>query len=237
MFATASQPTHTLSDVSRIPSNYTPSHSLTSSSFLQAIIEGLIDGIIITTVEGDVVRLNDRARHICNRLIDDRSVNQSSNTHLSDAHSSDTYSSDPIKEVDQPLLPEPIWQVCKALIESGELFPNHRVIPEAEVLLDDSTRVRVRSQWFDMETHSTSTQHQHSHLLITLEDREQSLHHVAATDIIKYGLTPREGEVWQLRLLGNSYDEIADKLYISRNTVGKHIKNIFAKRRMVELDD
>ena len=42
-------------------------------------------------------------------------------------------------------------------------------------------------------------------------------------------LSPRECEVLQLVADGCSYAEIATRLYISRNTVGTHIKHIYDK--------
>lgn len=48
-----------------------------------------------------------------------------------------------------------------------------------------------------------------------------------------YGLTSREAEVWLLRQANYSCREIAAELYISLNTVKKHMKNIHAKREKV----
>ncbi len=48
-------------------------------------------------------------------------------------------------------------------------------------------------------------------------------------DVQKYGLTSREAAVWFFRQSNYSYKEIANKLFISVNTVKKHMKNIYAK--------
>jgi DNA-binding CsgD family transcriptional regulator len=66
--------------------------------------------------------------------------------------------------------------------------------------------------------------------LVTIEDRQQSTHNAALTDVKKYGLTPREAEIWLLRRANYSYKEIADRLFITLNTVKKHMKNIYAKQ-------
>lgn len=42
-------------------------------------------------------------------------------------------------------------------------------------------------------------------------------------------LTPREMEVLKALSQGNSYQEIADILFISHETVKKHLKNIYRK--------
>ncbi|MFT4604799.1 MAG: DNA-binding NarL/FixJ family response regulator [Rhodothermales bacterium] len=50
-------------------------------------------------------------------------------------------------------------------------------------------------------------------------------------------LTPREREVLQLVVDGQSNDKIADALYISKQTVETHRKNIFAKTAAGSLVD
>ena len=47
--------------------------------------------------------------------------------------------------------------------------------------------------------------------------------------IEKYGLTPREAEVMELISTGIRNEEIANKMFVSKNTVKYHIKNIFIK--------
>jgi DNA-binding CsgD family transcriptional regulator len=69
-------------------------------------------------------------------------------------------------------------------------------------------------------------------LLITLEDRLQSIRQSAKGEGQRYRLTPRELEVWLRYRADYSYKAIAAELYISHNTVKKHMKNIHAKRQM-----
>ncbi len=45
----------------------------------------------------------------------------------------------------------------------------------------------------------------------------------------KIKLSPREKEVLNLLSKGNSYDSIADQLFISKNTIKFHLKNIYIK--------
>jgi DNA-binding CsgD family transcriptional regulator len=47
----------------------------------------------------------------------------------------------------------------------------------------------------------------------------------------KINLTKRESEVLQLLAKGMTRDEIANRLYISAETVKMHIKNIYRKLR------
>jgi Bacterial regulatory proteins, luxR family len=122
-------------------------------------------------------------------------------------------------------IPQEIWRVCQSLIESRELFPNQKIILESEIVKSDSVAFRVRARWLKLE------HIKHPCLLVTLEDRYQSLQTIVTTDVHKYGLTPREAEVWLLYRANYSYKEIADELFITLNTVKKHMKNIHAKRK------
>jgi DNA-binding CsgD family transcriptional regulator len=53
----------------------------------------------------------------------------------------------------------------------------------------------------------------------------------AIADAKPYNLTPRETEVWSLKQTNYTYKQIAATLYISVNTVKKHIKNIYFKQQ------
>lgn len=128
-------------------------------------------------------------------------------------------------------LPEPepatatwVRQLCQSLSESRHRFPHERAIPELELTSRSGTTIRVRAQWLAPQTHSDQ------HVLLTLENRSQSFHNLAVADAQKYGLTARETEVWELRRAGFSYRDIATKLYITHNTVKRHVKNILAKQ-------
>lgn len=113
-------------------------------------------------------------------------------------------------------LPKELWQIAQQLLVGDSTSPfllDDRLVPDI--------RVRVqRWQWGDR-----------AFLLFILEDRQQTLQQQAIADRQKYQFTDREAEVWQLRQQQLSYPEIAEKLYISVNTVKKHIKNINAKRQ------
>ncbi len=125
-----------------------------------------------------------------------------------------------------PVPPE-IWRVCQALIESRSLYHNQPVIIESEITTDKLTWLRIRTQWLKLG------EIQHPCLLVILEDRYQSVQHLALAEVDKYGLTPREAEVWLLRRRQYAVKEIAIELLISLNTVKKHLKNIHAKRETV----
>jgi DNA-binding CsgD family transcriptional regulator len=175
-----------------------PHHS-EPPSLLQAIIEGFVDGVLILTEEGDWIHANDCARRICNQL---------------------SQSTSQINSV-----PQPIWHICESLIDSRKLFPDQRMIIEAELDTDNSRVFRVRVRWLHLDGS------EQPYLLVTVEDRNQSAKNAALTEAHKYGLTPREAEVWLLRRANYSYKEIAAKLYITLNTVKKHMKSVYAKQQ------
>lgn len=121
-------------------------------------------------------------------------------------------------------VPQAIWRVCQSLIESRQLYPNPSVMIESEIQTDKSRTFRIRVQWVELQ------EIPHSCLLVILEDRYQSLQSLVFAEIEKYGLTPREAEVWLLYRANYSRKEIAAELFISIDTVKKHLKNIKTKQ-------
>lgn len=126
-------------------------------------------------------------------------------------------------------IPEEIWQVCQSLVDSQSLYPNQPVIIESEVRTHQLMALRIRARWLNLDTFSDPC------LLVILEDRYQSMQRTVIAESKQYGLTPREAEVWLLRRLDYTFQAIADQLFISLNTVKKHMRNIRAKQEMASL--
>lgn len=122
-------------------------------------------------------------------------------------------------------VPQEIWRVCESLIDSRELFPGQKIIIESEINTNDLAVFRIRVRWLKLE------ESEHPYLLVTMEDRHQSTQNTVIVDAKKYGFTPREAQIWLLRRTNHSYKEIAGQLYITLNTVKKHMKNIYAKQQ------
>ncbi|MGA7935747.1 MAG: LuxR C-terminal-related transcriptional regulator [Kovacikia sp.] len=173
-----------------------------NSILLQSVLESLLDGILILTHQGNQIYENDAARRICQRL--------------SHGNPGTDIASD---------VPKEIWQACEALIESRTLFPDRSIVIESEITLSRTEVFRLRVRWLSLEDT------QHPYLVVLLEDYCQSLQSRAIAEGHQYGLTPRQSEVWLLHRIGYSYQEIANELYISHNTVKKHIKDIYAKQQ------
>ena len=117
-------------------------------------------------------------------------------------------------------LPAEFWQLCQSALRNQNV---HNVGIDADIILPELGAVRVRVQ--------NIYQDDPPYFLIVLEDRQQTMRNKALSDAALYGLTERETEVWQMRLRGLAYKEISTTLWISVDTVKKHVKNILAKQR------
>ncbi|NEO59749.1 MAG: helix-turn-helix transcriptional regulator [Moorea sp. SIO4G2] len=124
------------------------------------------------------------------------------------------------------VVPQEIWRVCQALKDSDEFYPHQSVIIDSEITTSNSTTFRIRARWLNLRIS------EQPYILVTLEDQRQSIHSIALAEVHKYGLTAREAEVWLLRRVNYSYKEIATELFVTLNTVKKHMKNIRAKQQM-----
>ncbi len=129
------------------------------------------------------------------------------------------------KETNTNTIPEEIWRVCQSLIESRELFPGEKIIIESDIETAQTLKLRIRARWLQLDASN------HNLLLVTIEDYNQSSQSIAIADAKKYHLTDREAQIWQLRRDNLSYQQIANQLYITINTVKKHLKNIYAKQQ------
>ncbi|EKQ71020.1 response regulator containing a CheY-like receiver domain and an HTH DNA-binding domain [Leptolyngbyaceae cyanobacterium JSC-12] len=164
--------------------------------FLQAILEGFVDGILVLTHQRQVLYANITAHRLCHRLAG------TSVEHV----------------------PSEIWQVCEALIESHDLNPEKLFVIESEVECEEMT-LRVRVQWLTLDGIECPC------LLVRLQDQNQAVQMLAIAEAQNWRLTQRETQVWILRRSGLSRKRIAANLYISEDTVKKHLGNIKAKRQ------
>jgi DNA-binding CsgD family transcriptional regulator len=169
------------------------------SSLLQGIIEGLADGVLVLTTQGEWVYANEHGRRLCHQL------------------SQGTSASDSISQA--------IVRTCEIWRDCHASFSPAKMVVDQEIRVNKSISFRMRVQWLVLEESAQP------YLLVTLEDQNQSRKMQAIADAKKYGLTRREAEVWSLHQSRFSYKEIATKLYITPNTVKKHMKNIYAKQQ------
>jgi DNA-binding NarL/FixJ family response regulator len=122
-------------------------------------------------------------------------------------------------------VPQEIEHICQYLIHSRSLFPNQHWLTESEVFIDQTTPLHIQARWLKLETV------EQPYLLLTLEDRYQTLKNISIEEAERYGLTPREKEVWILHRANCTYKQIATELCVTPNTVKKHMRSIHIKRR------
>ena len=115
-----------------------------------------------------------------------------------------------------------IWSICELLKSKVD----RDLILESDLTIAE-IHYRVRVQWLNSIEEAEDTR-----LIVRFENQQHSMRCAAIFDAQCFGLTPRESEVWELRNQGRSRREIADQLYISIDTVKKHLTNIQIKRRI-----
>ncbi len=169
------------------------------ANFLQEVIEGLEDGILILSQTGEVIHANASAHRLLCQL----------------NHGN----------FNQNFVPPVIWNLCESLLSSRYLFSDKLIILSDEIVVNKSNIFRVRVRLLDLDGFEVPC------LLVTIENQYESLKSLAITEVKKFDLTPREAEIWFLYRNNYSYKEIATKLYITINTVKKHMKNIHNKRQ------
>ncbi|MDY6896692.1 MAG: LuxR C-terminal-related transcriptional regulator [Cyanobacteriota bacterium] len=127
-------------------------------------------------------------------------------------------------KLNENFVPSVIWNRCKSLIQNQSKCENSTIWSE-DIVVNHSLIFRLRVRHFNLELSETPL------LLITIENRYESLKNAALSEAYIYHLTQRETEIWSLYRATSSYKQIADKLFITVNTVKKHIKNIRAKQQ------
>lgn len=178
------------------------------TTLLLAAIESFTVGLVIVAQNGTILHKNRRAQ----ALLED------------------------MPWASPKMVPETLWHACQTLMENqdegSELFPaDYTLVLEDEISTSHGP-LHMRAQWFDWDNSANQSS---DCFLITLENRQQSLTAVANQEAQRYGLTTRETDVWCLKRMGHSYKKIAAALYISENTVKKHLKNIYSKKEQSTL--
>ncbi|MEO1404176.1 MAG: LuxR C-terminal-related transcriptional regulator [Cyanobacteria bacterium J06635_1] len=114
-------------------------------------------------------------------------------------------------------------RLCKAVVDGARTYPDQTVVVESELSDCEAGAIRIRVRWLRLSAYANPL------ILMSVEDQKQSMKAKALSEASKYELTRREAEVWSLRHYNFSYQEIAARLFISVNTVKKHLKNIRIK--------
>ncbi|MEB3357085.1 MAG: LuxR C-terminal-related transcriptional regulator [Synechococcales bacterium] len=122
-------------------------------------------------------------------------------------------------------LPDEIWHICQSLVQSRHLFPDQNWLIEFDIFTNAATTLHIRSRWLNIDGLERPC------LLLIVEDRQQAIANIVLEEADRYGLTPREKEVCLLQHSGYTYKQIATKLGITPNTVKKHVRSIYAKKK------
>jgi DNA-binding CsgD family transcriptional regulator len=155
------------------------------------ILEGLLDAVLISNIQGEVLYSNLCAQKLCRQLN--------------------------LKQLNHHAL----WSLCELLQSQS----NRDLILESELMIAEN-QYRIRVQWLNV-----SEEAKDDRLIIRIENQRHSMQCAAIFEAECFGLTQREAEVWELRKQDRSRREIADQLYISIDTVKKHLANIQIKRQ------
>ena len=204
-----------------LPSPVTTSESLFSTTdaitvdYLAIVFETFLDrifasqGFMLLDQTGSLVQSSPTARSLCRawQKVAEIQVCQLGSRHQDMA------------------LPADIQKLALSLIEGRQLFPELKFQLQDTVLLQENTRINIQAEWIILESQRSS------YILVTLENLTEVAHQRALFDAYQYHFTQREIEVWELHLQGLSYRQIAQALFISVNTVKRHMKSIHSKRK------
>ncbi|XWK86978.1 MAG: LuxR C-terminal-related transcriptional regulator [Phormidium sp.] len=187
-------------------------NAVTNASFnfpWMALAESLREGVMVISRHVKPIYMNQQAKEINQKLsVGDR--------HLS-------------------ILPLEISEICYRLIKQGVAYQQSIV---TECLTAEQQTIRIRASWVNLgATDANLPARENQQILIFLENRNQILQEDLQFEQQKYQLTDREIEIWSLLRQEYSYQDIAEKLHISLNTVKTHVKNIYAKKRWHQLKD
>lgn len=173
------------------------------SSLLQTALDNLVDGLLIVAASGRILQANAMANQVCRSLI--------SKDELGSGLSQ---------------VPSSLWSLCHPIFKNIASGIETHLGLEMDITDAQHQPIRVRIQPLNLKVQ------QEDCLMLILEDRQQANRRRAMADGKRYGLTPREVDVWELRLRNLSYEDISHTLFITENTVKKHVKSILAKRRV-----
>jgi DNA-binding CsgD family transcriptional regulator len=124
-----------------------------------------------------------------------------------------------LKQVDCSL--KELWAICQSFLQTAD----SDTIDEFEL-----KPLRVRMRWLTCELLKIPC------LLVILIDQNQTMQNLAIAQAKQLKLTPCETKVYALHRAHYSSSEIAKELFISVNTVKKHLRNIRQKQQVQDCD-
>lgn len=172
-----------------------------------ATLNALIDSFALLTSNGEILLSNPKGNQLLQKIQSD-TAKGTKNSH--------------------PSLPDVVVKACRLLLENSDSLAQQSL--PSQMTLTVYPDIQLRISLIEPEVG------QQPLFLVAMEDRRQSSLSQATVDQRLFGLTNREKEVWELRLQDYGYQAIAAELYLSVNTVKKHMKTILAKQEQWRCD-
>ncbi|MCH5597947.1 helix-turn-helix transcriptional regulator [Niabella ginsengisoli] len=93
---------------------------------------------------------------------------------------------------------------------------------------------QLRNDYYQLKLSEAKLQTWNEALQVEVDKRTSEIERLSKEERFKikckqFSLTQREKEIALLVLIGNTYKQVAEQLYITERTVAKHIQNIFEK--------
>ena len=171
-------------------------------SFLESFLESFSDGVIILSLDGELLHANNSIYKII-----------------------ETYAS---LLTQTTLLNEEFAHLLRLIVDNPECYQQAPGFISSDVKLSRVSILRIRARQFQVGAYPSPL------LWFSIEDQQASLSAQALVEAEKYKLSDREVEVWRLRKAHCTYLEIAGLLFISINTVKKHLSHITSKIELYE---
>jgi DNA-binding NarL/FixJ family response regulator len=130
------------------------------------------------------------------------------------------------KDLTSDALPRILTDICSRSAE----FEQEPLI--AECFTQDQQTIRAKFQIL-----RKAGGHPEAVILILIESCNERFKADLSIDCKKFALTEREAEIWELMQQGYTYQEVAEVLHLSLNTIKTHGKNICAKRKRYQRDE
>ncbi len=166
------------------------------------VIELVKEGVIILSRSLQPIHLNQKAKDICQQLW---------NGHC-------------FSDKLPPVISELLNWLSKNSSLKGEIFVMDYQLTEEQI-------IRIRACLLEFNYEPNIASRDRPWLLLFLEDRKAVLQDELQIEQKKYNLTDRELEVLSLLSQSFSYQEIANRLRVSLNTIKFHVKKINLKKQ------
>lgn len=177
-------------------------HTISEFDIHTAIVELVKEGIMLLSQNLQLIYSNKKAKEICQQL-------QENN-----------YVADKLP----PIISKLLHRLSQNLSSEHETFV-------MDYQLNEERMIRIRACFPDLNDKSELMRGDRPWVLLFLEDRNSMLQEELRIEQKKYNLSDRELEVLSLLSKSLSYQEIANRLQVSLNTVKFHVKNINQKKQ------